>query len=108
VTVSPAAMIRQAAVPPTLGSLLRQTLTALDISQAELARRTGLTTKHVNWVVNGRAPLSVDVAIAIGHATGIPAQVWAGIDAARRAWEITQAEAVLGTDPTPTTDQTGT
>jgi len=49
-------------------SALRRALERNDIPQALLAYRTGLTTKHVNRVVQGMAPLSVDVAVRIQNA----------------------------------------
>ncbi|UYM26623.1 helix-turn-helix DNA binding domain protein [Arthrobacter phage Bauer] len=47
---------------------LRDALERRDIPQALLAYRTGLTTKHVNRVVQGAAPLSVTVAVRIQRA----------------------------------------
>lgn len=35
------------------------------ITQSQVAARTGLSTKHINWVVKGRAPLSIEVAVLI-------------------------------------------
>jgi plasmid maintenance system antidote protein VapI len=49
-------------------SELRKALERNDIPQALLAYRTGLTTKHVNRVVQGAAPLSVPVAVRIQEA----------------------------------------
>lgn len=70
------------------GDVLRETLAALGISQAELARQTGLTTKHINRVVAGVAPVSVPVAMAIGDATGIPAEVWLTLDAVHQVRKL--------------------
>lgn len=51
-----------------VGPLLQAALDAASVGQAELARRTGLSTKHINWVVKGRAPLSIEVAVLIEEA----------------------------------------
>lgn len=47
------------------GMMLRLALEAADCSQAELSRRTGLTTKHVNLMVQGIARISAEVAVRI-------------------------------------------
>ena len=49
----------------TIGQALQQILDENHITQADVARETGLSTKHVNWVVKGRAPLSIEVAVLI-------------------------------------------
>jgi HTH-type transcriptional regulator / antitoxin HigA len=46
------------------------------MSQAELSTRTGLSTKHINQMVQGVAALSHDTAIALERATGVPASMW--------------------------------
>lgn len=48
-----------------VGSSIRAALEAEDVSQAMLAVSTGLSPKHVNQIITGRVPLSVDVAIKI-------------------------------------------
>lgn len=70
---------------------IRAALEAADVSQAMLAVATGLTTKHVNQVCQGNAPLSVDVALRIESALPalsaedlMVAQTRAQVRAARR------------------------
>jgi plasmid maintenance system antidote protein VapI len=65
-----------AAEPTTIGELLRHTLDAQDMSQAELAKATGLSTKHINQVLQGDIALSPYCAWLIGHELGIRAEVW--------------------------------
>jgi len=48
-----------------VGQKLQQLLDENEISQALLAYRTGLTTKHINQLVKGKAALSVEVALLI-------------------------------------------
>jgi plasmid maintenance system antidote protein VapI len=74
-------------VPPA-GVVLVRTLKALGISQAELARQAGLSTKHVNQVIKAGAPISPAVAAAIGESTGIPAEVWIVLDAIHRVQDL--------------------
>ncbi|MTK05181.1 HigA family addiction module antitoxin [Micromonospora sp. CP22] len=68
------------AVPP--GETLVEVLTDRGMSQAELARRTGLSTKHINQIVLGTATLSAETAVKFELVTGVPAQVWTALEAA--------------------------
>ncbi|WP_328493427.1 ImmA/IrrE family metallo-endopeptidase [Streptomyces sp. NBC_00414] len=70
-------------VPPP-GETLKETLEVLGIPQADLARRTGLSTKHINQVVQGTAALSPDTALLLERATGVPAGLWNAREAAWR------------------------
>jgi plasmid maintenance system antidote protein VapI len=49
----------------TVGQLLQDILNENKLTQADVAHGTGLSTKHINWVVKGRGPLSVEVAVLI-------------------------------------------
>lgn len=46
------------------------------INAAELARRLGVTPKHVSELLNGKAPLSHQLALALERVTGVPARIW--------------------------------
>jgi len=72
------------------GRTLIARLEQLGISQAELARRTGLSTKHDNQVVKDAIGVSADVALLRERETGIPAAAWNRLDA---AWRERQARA---------------
>lgn len=61
-------------IPP--GETLRDRLAEMNLSQAELAARAGLSAKHVNQIVKGTAPITLETAIALERITGIPASVW--------------------------------
>lgn len=61
-------------IPP--GETLRDRLAEMNLSQAELAMRAGLSTKHVNQIIQGFAPITMETAIALDRITGIPASVW--------------------------------
>jgi HTH-type transcriptional regulator/antitoxin HigA len=67
------------AVPP--GATLRETLEHIRMSQAEFARRADLSTKHVNQIIQGDAPITADTAIALELVTEVPAEVWNGLEA---------------------------
>lgn len=68
-----------------VGDLLRRELGARGLSQAELAARTGLSTKHVNQVVQGVVPLSTSTALLIERALGLSAELLTAIEAGHQA-----------------------
>lgn len=70
-------------VPP--GETLRDRLEELGMTQAELATRTGLSTKHVNQILQGVAHISPDTAQRLELATGVPARLWNRLEADYRA-----------------------
>lgn len=77
---------------PAPGETLKETLEELDLPQADLARRTGLSIKHVNQLIQGAASLSPEVAILLEHTTGVPAGVWNRLEAAWRTYLARQQE----------------
>jgi HTH-type transcriptional regulator / antitoxin HigA len=62
------------AVPP--GETLQELLEERDMSQRDLARRTGLSPRHVNKLLHGLVPLSADVAVRLERLTGTSALFW--------------------------------
>ena len=66
------------------GETLRETLDALDMSQAQLAQRTGMSTKHVNQILQGQSALTHDTAILLERTTGVPARFWNSLEAQYR------------------------
>lgn len=72
------------------GETLKARLAQLDMRQAELARRTGLSTKHVNQIIKGAATVSADTALLLEREVGIPAGVWNALAA---TWRAGQARA---------------
>lgn len=62
------------AIPP--GETLRERLAELSLSQAELATRANLSTKHVNQIMQGLAPITLETAIVLERITGIRAGFW--------------------------------
>lgn len=62
------------AIPP--GETLRDRLTEMSLTQAELAARAGLSTKHVNQIMQGIAPITLETAVVLERITGVPANVW--------------------------------
>ncbi|MEU1390028.1 MULTISPECIES: helix-turn-helix domain-containing protein [unclassified Nonomuraea] len=73
----------QSALPP--GETLKETIEHLGISQADLARRTGLSTKHLNQIAQGMAVLTPETALLLERATRIPAETWNNLEARWRS-----------------------
>lgn len=66
------------AVPP--GWTLEEALEERSMSQAELARHTGLSEKHISKIIKGDAPISVDTALKLEVVTDIPARLWSSME----------------------------
>lgn len=66
------------AVPP--GATLRETIEALGMNQKELAVRTNLAEKTVCHILQGKAPVTYDTAIALERVTGVPASMWNNLE----------------------------
>jgi len=58
------------------GETLFEVLEDREMSQKELAIRTGMTEKHISTVVNGMKPISVSFAKKLEYALGIEAEFW--------------------------------
>lgn len=83
-------------IPP--GETLRDQLAEMNLSQAELAARAGLSTKHVNQIIQGIAPITLETAIALDRITGIPASVWNRREADYREGLLRTKPRVLSTE----------
>jgi len=66
------------------GEALRDRLNQLGMSQADLAARSNLSTKHINQIVQGIAPITHETALILERVTGIPAHIWNALEAAYR------------------------
>lgn len=86
-------------VPP--GQTLLDWLERVEMTQAEFARRTRLSPKHINQVVKGGVGISPDVALAFERVTALPARYWTQLDAnfqsaRHKAEEAVELEQHLG------------
>ncbi len=70
------------AVPP--GASLQETMEALNMTQRELALRTGLTVQTLNRIFKGEQPISYDTANRLELVTGTPANFWNNLEAQYR------------------------
>jgi len=77
------------AVPP--GAHLEEKLEELGMSQAELARRAGLSLEHVNQLIAGDVSLSSRTAVLLERVTGMPARLWNNYES---RWQTHLAEKV--------------
>ncbi len=62
------------AVPP--GETIADLLDDHNMTQTELAKRLGVTLKHVNQVVNGGASISAELALGLEKVFRVPASFW--------------------------------
>jgi HTH-type transcriptional regulator / antitoxin HigA len=60
--------------PP--GETLLETLAAADITQAELAERTGNSLQAIEEIVNGMRPITAEMAWQLARVFGVPAHFW--------------------------------
>jgi len=58
------------------GETLAEVLYSLNMTQAELARKTGHSLKTINEIIKGKAPISANTAFQLELVTGISARFW--------------------------------
>ena len=63
------------------GETLKEILEDRIMTQRELAKRTGVTEKHVSTIINGQKPISVSYAKKLEYALGIDAMFWINLQA---------------------------
>lgn len=67
------------AIPP--GETLEEQLQQIGMTQVDFSRRTGLTPKHINEIINGKAPITPETALRFESVLGIPASFWNNLEA---------------------------
>ena len=67
-----------AVLPP--GATLAETLQAIGMTQADLARRANRPIKTVNEIVQGKAEITADTAIQLERVLGVPASLWQSLE----------------------------
>jgi len=58
------------------GILLREFLEPMGISQAELARRTGIAASRITEIIKGRRTITAETALALSIFFNVEAQFW--------------------------------
>ncbi|MEY9862936.1 HTH-type transcriptional regulator/antitoxin HigA [Catenulispora sp. GAS73] len=77
-------------LPP--GATLQDVLNDRDMTQSDLAVRTGLSTKHINQLVNGNVSLTAETALLLERATGVPAVTWTSLEGLYQVSKSERAE----------------
>ncbi|MEL6977228.1 MAG: HigA family addiction module antitoxin [Pseudomonadota bacterium] len=67
------------------GEHLEEYLELLELSQAEAARRVGISTKVMSTIIRGKNPVSADTALKLEKVFGLAAHVWLNIQA---QWDL--------------------
>lgn len=67
------------AIPPS--EFLTETLAALGLSQAELARRAGRPVQAINEIVRGTKEITPETALQLERVLGVPAHIWTRLEA---------------------------
>jgi|CXWL01.1.fsa_nt_gi plasmid maintenance system antidote protein VapI len=62
------------------GRTLQETIDTLGMAQRDLAIRTGLSTKHINQIIQGIAPITQETALLLEIVTGVPAKLWNNLE----------------------------
>ncbi len=81
------------------GDVLAYELEIRSMSQQELAKRTGLTPKHIVAVMKGKSAITSATAIKFERAIGMPADYWLNLESQYQEIQARKAEeGKLGTD----------
>ena len=77
--------------PSHPGETLRDLyLVPLGVSITTAAEALGVSRKHVSEIVNGRAPVSAEMAVRLAAALGTEAEFWVNLQAQYDLWEAVQ------------------
>ena len=77
--------------PAHPGEILRDLyLVPLGVSITAAADALGVTRKHVSEIVNGRAPVSADMAVRLAAALNTEPELWVNLQAQYDLWEAMQ------------------
>ncbi|MGH7009017.1 MAG: HigA family addiction module antitoxin [Stellaceae bacterium] len=82
--------------PPHHGGIVRrQCLTPLGLSVTEAAKGLGITRQALSDLLNGKAGVSVDMAIRLAKAFGSSPEMWLGLQTAYDLWHArSRAQAI--------------
>ena len=75
------------------GIILAERLEALDMSQAEAARRCGRSPKLISQIITGKAPIETTTALQFEKVLGLDASIWLGVESDYRLHLEREAEA---------------
>ncbi len=77
--------------PPHPGEVLKDMyLVPLELTIAEAAKRLSIDRKTLSRVVNGKASITVEMALRLGKSLGTSAKVWLGMQQSYDLWHAKQ------------------
>ncbi|MBS0580649.1 MAG: HigA family addiction module antidote protein [Proteobacteria bacterium] len=77
--------------PAHPGEVLREMyLKPMKVSVTEAARALGVSRKHVSSIVNGRAPVTPDMAMRLAAVFATEAQLWVNLQAQHDLWVVSE------------------
>ena len=62
----------------------------LGVTVTKVADALGVTRKHVSAIVNGRAPITSDMAVRLAGVFGTEPEIWANLQAQYDLWLVRQ------------------
>lgn len=77
--------------PTHPGEVILDILEDLEITQTKFAEVIGVSRRSVNEIIQGRRPITVDMAIRIGKALGNGPQLWLNLQQKVDIWDALQA-----------------
>ncbi|MGI8501418.1 MAG: HigA family addiction module antitoxin [Hassallia sp.] len=75
------------------GEVISDILEDLEITQTKFALVLGVSRRTVNEIIQGRRPITVDMAIRIGKALGNGPQLWLNLQQKVDIWDVLQSHA---------------
>jgi antitoxin HigA-1 len=96
--------------PPAPGHLIRQqVLKKFSLRQADLAAAMGVSKVRLNLIINGKAPVTTEMALRLAKVTGTEAEYWLRLQLdhqlhrarARLGAEIDRLAVITNTGPLP-------
>ena len=75
--------------PAHPGEILRDLyLTPLGVTITQAAEALGVSRKHVSAIVNGRAPVTPDMAMRLAAVFATEPEIWVNLQAQRDLWDV--------------------
>jgi len=72
------------------GEIILDILEDVEISQTQFAKMLGVSRRTVNQIIQGRRPVTVDMAIRIGKALGNGPELWLNLQQKVDLWDALQ------------------
>jgi len=65
---------------PPPGATLKETIAEIGLNQVNLARRLGITAKHVNEIIKGKKAITPEMALKLEKVLSVPASFWNSLE----------------------------